>query len=295
MTAPRFSIIPAQACTDTRLKPRDLQVLCLFGRHTSNNGWCRRSQVKMAAELGCARSTVQAAINNLVQHGYMDVRQFKTPHEKGERDSAHEYRVKLDLPDVEEAEGFATKSAPTPAGISAPPADPGPAPPADPEPAPINDYCLTPPVREDSPLTPQGGDGLFDLFWNAFSEGQRGSSRRAVEARFHRAVKVHPGLSDQIIDAVKLYRLHCYARSVPACAERFLRRKTFETYIDTPPEFDKGGDWIITPDRPEWGPWIGFQRDNHGDARIGQIARIGRMLVKTRWPDGYPKQQEQAA
>jgi hypothetical protein len=101
VTDPRFSIIPAAAVTDPRLEGRDLQVLCLFGRHIDRNGWCRRSQVKMAAELGCARSTLQAAIERLVEAGWLIKRGEKEDvHSPGERSSAFEYRVMLDTPDV---------------------------------------------------------------------------------------------------------------------------------------------------------------------------------------------------
>lgn len=101
MTDPRFSIIPAAAVTDPRLEGRDLQVLCLFGRHIDRNGWCRRSQVKMAGELGCARSTLQASIDRLVEAGWLIKRGEKADvHAPGERSSAFEYRVMLDTPDV---------------------------------------------------------------------------------------------------------------------------------------------------------------------------------------------------
>ncbi|WP_246683361.1 helix-turn-helix domain-containing protein [Mesorhizobium sp. B2-1-3A] len=72
MTGPRLSIIPARAATDRALKPRDLQVLCVLGRHTNDDGWCRKSQVKMADEMGCARSTVFEAIERLVKAGYLE-------------------------------------------------------------------------------------------------------------------------------------------------------------------------------------------------------------------------------
>lgn len=72
MSNPRLSIIPARAATDRRLKPRDLQVLCVLGRHTDELGWCRRSQVKMAAEMDCARATVFDAINRLINAGYLE-------------------------------------------------------------------------------------------------------------------------------------------------------------------------------------------------------------------------------
>jgi hypothetical protein len=101
VTDPRFSIIPAAAVTDPRLEGRDLQVLCLFGRHIDRNGWCRRSQVKMAGELGCARSTLQASIERLVEAGWLIKRSDKEDvHSPGERSAAFEYRVMLDTPDV---------------------------------------------------------------------------------------------------------------------------------------------------------------------------------------------------
>ncbi|CTQ52947.1 hypothetical protein LP7551_01467 [Roseibium album] len=92
MTA-RFSIVPAKAATDPELKLRDLQLLCILGRHTDTAGWCRRSQVKMAAEMGCCRATVYNSIKRLVQRGYV----ARVPAETASgRDSAHYYRVILD-------------------------------------------------------------------------------------------------------------------------------------------------------------------------------------------------------
>jgi DNA-binding Lrp family transcriptional regulator len=152
MTGPRLSIIPARAATDRSLKPRDLQVLCVLGRHTDDLGWCRRSQVKMSDEMGCARSTVFEAVERLVKAGYLEKHEQE---EMSGRDSAHWYRVILDpvhpnLALVKEADEQADSTAEircrpvgTPAGISAPPAGPEAAPPAGPGPAPINDTSLT--------------------------------------------------------------------------------------------------------------------------------------------------------
>ena len=73
MTAgPRFSVIPAGAILDPALKGQDLRVLCLLGRHTNDNGWCRRSQVKMAKQLDCSRSTVQTALRRLEDAGWVE-------------------------------------------------------------------------------------------------------------------------------------------------------------------------------------------------------------------------------
>ncbi|MBZ9719114.1 helix-turn-helix domain-containing protein [Mesorhizobium sp. AD1-1] len=148
MSGPRLSIIPARAATDRALKPRDLQVLCVLGRHTNDDGWCRKSQVKMADEMSCARSTVFEAIERLVKAGYLE--RYEQEEQNG-RDSPHVYRVILDPKHVDPASVLEADSEPddpcrqagTPAGISAPPAGPEPAPPAGPGPAPKNDPLRT--------------------------------------------------------------------------------------------------------------------------------------------------------
>lgn len=159
-TGPRLSIIPGWIITDPRLKGKDLQVLCMLGRNANTrHGWCRRSQVQLAKSLDCSRSTVQAAINRLVDIGAVERREVV---EVSGRDSAHWYRVVYDSvvespafdawnaedqqefdPNVEELDRV------TPAGIPAPPAGPESAPPAGSGPAPINASTLTPPDKRD--------------------------------------------------------------------------------------------------------------------------------------------------
>lgn len=170
MSGPRYSVIPGAAPTDPHIKPRDLQLLCVLGRHTDDGGWCRRSQVKMAKEMGCARSTVFGAIERLVQRGYVERHLVES--DSG-RDSAHLYRVVLDpvLTDfstvqddetVEEGADDACETSSelpcrytgTPADIPAPPAGPEPAPPAGPGPAP----SITSPLNDPS-LTEREGAG----------------------------------------------------------------------------------------------------------------------------------------
>ncbi len=150
MSNARLSIIPARAATDPALKPRDLQVLCVLGRHTDEYGWCRRSQVKMAAEMNCGRATVFDAINRLIGAGYLERHEQES--DSG-RDSAHVYRVILD-PKHPDPASIIDADDPcryvgTPAGISAPPAGPEPAPPAASGPAPINDPSLTTPSNKE--------------------------------------------------------------------------------------------------------------------------------------------------
>ncbi len=101
MTGPRLSIIPAGAVTDRSLEPRDLQVLCLFGRHTDKAGWCVRSQVKVAQELGCSRASLQNSIDRLDAAGWLQKKRRDIEvEEAGKQPSrSYAYRVILDRDD----------------------------------------------------------------------------------------------------------------------------------------------------------------------------------------------------
>lgn len=95
----RLSIIPAGAVTDPLIEPRDLQVLALLGRHTNRQGWCFRSQVKMAEELRCGRATVQRSLDRLYQAGWVERRlrsRMSVAADPAHPHTAHAYRVKLD-------------------------------------------------------------------------------------------------------------------------------------------------------------------------------------------------------
>lgn len=102
MSNPRLSIIPAGAVTDRSLEPRDLQALCLLGRHIDRAGWCTRSQVRMSAELGCGRATLQRSLDRLYEAGWVEKR--RRDHwrpEDSAPSSSYAYRVKLDRDDFD--------------------------------------------------------------------------------------------------------------------------------------------------------------------------------------------------
>lgn len=218
MTGPRLSIIPARAATDAKLKPRDLQVLCVLGRHTDELGWCRRSQVKMAREMDCARSTVHSAINRLLTCGYLERHEMET--ESG-RDCAHLYRVVLDpahddLSAVQQEEtdddldvgacetsvNLPCRYIGTPAGISAPPAGAESAPPAGPGPAPM----LTTPIN-DPTLTEREGAGARAC---ETGKGEKGKSRetsrtlKQAETLFWKLIKAWPQFDGMPKDRAKV-------------------------------------------------------------------------------------------
>ncbi|WP_051026563.1 helix-turn-helix domain-containing protein [Bradyrhizobium cosmicum] len=102
LSNPRLSIIPAGAVTDRSLEPRDLQTLCLLGRHIDRAGWCTRSQVRMAGELGCGRATLQRSLERLYEAGWVEKR--RRDHwrpEESTPSASYAYRVKLDRDDFD--------------------------------------------------------------------------------------------------------------------------------------------------------------------------------------------------
>jgi DNA-binding transcriptional ArsR family regulator len=107
MSGPRLSIIPAGAVTDRSLEPRDLQVLCLLGRHIDKAGWCVRSQVKMAGELDCGRSSVQRSLERLAEAGWIERKRRDGGNDGEQQSAAYAYRVRLDIDDAASIESTA--------------------------------------------------------------------------------------------------------------------------------------------------------------------------------------------
>lgn len=97
---PRLSIIPARAVTDPEICAQALRVLALLGRHTDDQGWCRRSQVTMAEELCCDRRTIQRGLAQLEANGYVERRPEGRGNIEPERShfpfASYSYRVILD-------------------------------------------------------------------------------------------------------------------------------------------------------------------------------------------------------
>lgn len=186
----RFSIIPAQAVTDQRLEPRDLQVLCLLGRHTDDLGWCCRSQVRMAKELSCGRATVQRALGRLVDAGYLEHR----PKQRSSgADAAHDYRVVIDPPEAPAEADSDAEGVPT-GGQGCPPMD-GQGVPAH-ERAPM---LTTPDKRTERERAGDGGE-------DGKQETASPDNRKAVHRDFEKAFREWPtSISDSRPEAWKAW------------------------------------------------------------------------------------------
>ncbi|WP_281978821.1 hypothetical protein [Pseudorhizobium flavum] len=272
----RFSIIPGWIVTDPRLKGRDLQVLCLLGRHTDKHGWCRRSQVKMAAQLNCARSTVQLSLDRLSEIGVVE------KHEEVSadgRDSAHSYRVIYDRApppgfdfggdeddDFEENDPKQARlNGHPPADISAPPADPESAPPADPGSAPINDpYLTAPDKREERERERDEGDGeenpkalerRFRKWWRtwpSYAVDDEAKTRRAWLALTPGQRNACEERTASYLEAVK-----SSGRSYSKAGSTYLIERSWERIEDIPPAKPPGSAPVARDGRivvPVFGP-----------------------------------------
>ncbi|MDM9619093.1 helix-turn-helix domain-containing protein [Rhizobium sp. S96] len=252
MSEPRLSIIPGWIVTDPRLKGKDLQVLCMLGRNANTrHGWCRRSQVQLAKALDCSRSTVQAAINRLVDIGALERREVVS---SSGRDSAHWYRViydskvessAFDAWDAEDEKEFDPTSdfgsdAP-PAGIPAPPADPESAPPAGSGPAPINASTLTPPDKreererergsenqeEDPAVIERGFKRFFHGWKTAISDSEPDARRVWLMLSAEKRAKAEAKSADYQAAALSTGRKHLCS------AATYLREERWEKLQET--------------------------------------------------------------
>jgi len=111
MTGPRLAIIPAAAIEDRRLTPLALRALLFLGKHANTkSGWCRVKQKRMAEALGCARSTVQLALGQLLDVGYIEVRLsgrpgVADPDPNKQPYASHSYRVRFEVNGVATDDG----------------------------------------------------------------------------------------------------------------------------------------------------------------------------------------------
>jgi hypothetical protein len=71
MAGVRYSIFPADALDDPRVTDLHLRLLGLLGTYSDNNGWLIVNQATLAARAKRARETINRAIRDLVEWGYL--------------------------------------------------------------------------------------------------------------------------------------------------------------------------------------------------------------------------------
>lgn len=97
MSTPRYSIIPAAAVDDPKVSDLHLRILVLFGKASDNNGWLQVNQRLIAERTGRCRETINRAIRELVDLGY--VRKKARFSGKDGRQLINDYQVVMDRAD----------------------------------------------------------------------------------------------------------------------------------------------------------------------------------------------------
>lgn len=97
MSTPRYSIIPGDAVHDPNVTDLHLRVLVLFGKASDRNGWLQVNQGRVAAQMGRSRETINRAIRELVDMGY--VRKKARFSGKDGRQMISDYQVVMDRAD----------------------------------------------------------------------------------------------------------------------------------------------------------------------------------------------------
>jgi hypothetical protein len=267
MTGPRYSIIPADAYSDDRMKDLHVRVLGILGTHTNNNGWCEVNQRVIAEKCGRSRETINRTIRDLCEFGYLDKQEQRT---KANGRTINLYQVLMDRP--ARTQDAATPVTSTSQGVVRPedhnPCDVATSQHNDPS---FNDLSPQPPLA--------GGQSFASLLaeWPVEHQG----NRENAEGAFSRLRGADQGRAIRLAKAAVL----AFARRkerIPALV-RYIRDRMFDEF-DGAPDIDVDGHFVIKPGRPEWGEWLGWIRREYGEKQVEKTVMAGVFLPKTRWP-----------
>lgn len=226
----------------------------------------------LAHESSCSRSTVKRKIKTLEEEGWITVTPGFTI---DGRQTSNTYSLNLS-PRSSQAEGGGFTVNP-PEGVTA----------MDPSGGSTVTHLDEPEERTDSPPTPLTGglaNDLFQKIWTAWPEDFRGD-RATAGGAFGRLMPNDQREVHAVIEAAvkMLARRHVKGHRFPRLAT-FIGRAVYKDFVD-PPEIDDDGDFIITPQRPEWREWMGHIRKQNGQKGVDYFVKLGKIITHTRMPD----------
>lgn len=242
-------------------------------------GGCYPTQEQLAEATGLTDRAVRTHLEKAEELGWLG----RTEHGfRGQRWRNHEYFAKWPEPlDVDE--GAEPRSGPSGkrSGTSFPKVRKD-VPPILPE----NSNTPLPPEgqprRVDQDVVPDGFDAIWQL-WPDFARGNRDKARAVFDAMpdDQQAVVAR---SVRTASLVHYRRYLKRGEGVPMLAGA-LRTLRWSDFVDAP-TIDDDGHFIVTPDRPEWRPWLRYIEQAYGKGARGRTEAAGRFLPPTRWPEG---------
>lgn len=267
MTGPRYSIIPADAYSDDRMKDLHVRVLGILGTHTNNNGWCEVNQRVIAEKCGRSRETINRTIRDLCDFGYLAKQEQRT---KANGRTINLYQVLMDRP--ARAQHADTPVTSTSQGAVTP---------EDHNPCDVAASQHNDPSFNDlSPQPPLAGGRSFAELSEEWPREHRGNPVNAAGA-FDRLSVDDQGRAIRLAK-VAVTALARRRERIPALV-RYIRERMFDEFDDAP-EVDSDGHFVIKPGRPEWGEWLGWIRRTYGEKQVERTVMAGVFLPKSRWP-----------
>lgn len=138
----------------------------------------------------------------------------------------------------------------------------------------VREPVIEPPVRASA-----RGEG-FSKLWEGWPIAHRPDNFDAASTIFH---KLTDAEQVRAVDMAATFRRAQVLRKKPCRMISYLKSKAFDELYGAP-ELDGDGDFVIKPDRPEWGKWLGDIRQRYGEAGVQSIVKTGVYRTKTRWP-----------
>jgi hypothetical protein len=134
---------------------------------------------------------------------------------------------------------------------------------------------------KEPPNPPDGGLRFASLWevWPADDRGNRDNAEGAWGKLSDASKRMAIDYAETAVGAVRRRK-----GRIPALV-RYIRERMFEEFDGAPP-IDVDGRFEIKPGMPEWGPWLGWIREKHGQRGVDSIVKIGVFRTETRWPEG---------
>lgn len=240
---------------------------------------CYPTQEQLAEATGLSERAVRAHLETAEQAGWIKRQEHGF---KGQRWRNHEYFASWpETQDVDE--GAEPRSGPSDEGAEPPSKSCGTSfqkvrnhvPPTSP--------VTTPDTSPPSAQARGGGD--FNILWDGWPRNERPDSFDAAQAIFD---KLPADDQRMAIDLVKTFVRAQALRKKRALMISYLRQRLFAEHYGAPP-LDADGEFVITPDRPEWSEWLGSIRDEFGEPGVQSAVRHRKIVRKTRWPERQRK------